>query len=62
MTEANFSIAANLTNSTSFGPDDNYTTYINDLERLVSVSVFISFSFIFLVGLIGNGLVVMGEW
>jgi hypothetical protein len=61
MTEPYLNISTNLTNAT-FLPDDNYTTYINDLERLVSVSVFISFSFIFFVGLIGNGLVVMGEW
>jgi hypothetical protein len=58
MTEPYLNISANLTNATY--SDDNYT-YINDLEHLVSVSVFISFSFIFLVGLIGNGLVVMGE-
>jgi hypothetical protein len=59
MTEPYFNISSsNFTNETF--PLDNYT-YYSDLERVVSVSVFISFSFIFLAGLIGNGLVVMGE-
>lgn len=58
MTEPYFIItnASNLTFSY-----DNYTSYINDVERLVSISVFILFSFIFFAGLVGNGLVVMGK-
>lgn len=58
MTEPYF-IIINATNLTF--PYENYTNYINDVERLVSISVFILFSFIFFAGLIGNGLVVMGE-
>lgn len=49
---------ANETNAT----DSNFTIFINeDLERFVSITVFILFSFIFIAGLIGNGLVVMGK-
>lgn len=43
-------------------PFDNITSYNNDVERFVSISVFILFSFIFVAGLVGNGLVVMGKW
>lgn len=52
------SLYANVTNTT--GP--NFTIYVNDeLERYVSITVFILFSFIFIAGLVGNGLVVMGK-
>lgn len=51
---------SNITNATGFY--ENYTSYINDdFTRVVSISVFVSFSFIFLVGLMGNSLVVIGE-
>lgn len=33
-----------------------------DLERLVSLTVFVLFGFIFVAGLIGNALVVIGEF
>lgn len=33
-----------------------------DLERIVSMTVFVLFGFIFVAGLIGNALVVIGEW
>lgn len=59
MTEPYFNIS-NATTNASFH-FDNYTSYINDVELLVSISVFILFGFIFVAGLVGNGLVVMGE-
>lgn len=58
MTEPYF-ITTNDTNLTFLY--ENYTSSIHDVERLVSISVFILFSFIFLAGLVGNGLVVMGK-
>lgn len=53
----------NISNSTNAPAIyDNYTYNMNDdFTRVVSISVFVSFSFIFLVGLMGNCLVVMGE-
>jgi hypothetical protein len=52
----------NITNATNATGFDNYTSYISEeFTQIVSISVFISFSFIFLVGLLGNSLVVMGE-
>jgi hypothetical protein len=33
-----------------------------NLERIVSMTVFVLFGIIFVVGLIGNALVVIGEW
>lgn len=55
----------NFTNITHPNATDfNYTSYITiseEFTRIVSISVFISFSFIFIVGLLGNSLVVMGE-
>ncbi|CRK97662.1 CLUMA_CG011047, isoform A [Clunio marinus] len=41
--------------------NENFTSYgLDEVEHLVSLSVFILFSFIFFAGLIGNGLVVIG--
>lgn len=63
MTEPYF----NITNVTELPFDlpleafDNGTSWNEELERFVSISVFILFSFIFFAGLIGNGLVVTGE-
>lgn len=53
----------NITNTTNAtGEYDNYTSDISEeFKRVVSISVFISFSIIFIVGLLGNSLVVMGE-
>lgn len=58
MTEPYLNISS-ATNATV--PYDNITSYVNDVERFVSISVFILFSFIFVAGLVGNGLVVMGK-
>lgn len=41
---------------------ENSTIWNEDMERFVSISVFILFSFIFFFGLVGNGLVVIGEF
>lgn len=60
MTEPYFNIS-NATTNASVNQYEDYTSYINDVERLVSISVFFLFSFIFVAGLIGNGLVVMGK-
>jgi hypothetical protein len=49
-----------LNNTLNNTIDDTGESY-DDLKDFVSVSVFILFSFIFVAGLIGNGLVVMGE-
>lgn len=60
MTEAYF----NLTNSTNFTTlfIENETAHSNDdLQHFVSIAVFILFSFFFVAGLIGNGLVVIGK-
>lgn len=46
--------STNATNATDYYMNEEFT-------EIVSISVFISFSFIFLVGLLGNSLVVMGE-
>lgn len=51
----------NLTNNATFNESSNLVYINDDLERFVSISVFILFSFIFFAGLIGNGLVVMGK-
>lgn len=62
MTELNFNLTYfnNVTNVTLL--TENRTTNTNDdLEHFVSISVFILFSFFFLAGLLGNGLVVMGK-
>lgn len=50
--------------STANATDYNNTDYIyinEEFTQIVSISVVISFSFIFVVGLLGNSLVVMGE-
>ena len=62
MTEPYF----NTTNSTNMTDYDclnctDGSSYIEDLERSVSISVFILFGIIFIAGLIGNGLVVLGK-
>lgn len=59
MTEPYLNIS-NVPNFTLVGYD-NTSSWNEDLERCVSISVFILFSFIFFAGLIGNGLVVIGE-
>lgn len=59
MTEPYLNIS-NVTNLTAV-VYDNTTSWNEDLERFVSITVFILFSFIFLAGLIGNGLVVISE-
>ncbi|KAG5680235.1 hypothetical protein PVAND_009758 [Polypedilum vanderplanki] len=64
MTEPYFNISSNGTNITDLCFFfQNCTTedesYIDDLERSISLSVFILFGFIFIAGLIGNGLVVL---
>lgn len=51
----------NATASSLFPQDDGEFEDIEAIKGKVSVSVFISFTFIFLVGLIGNILVVTGE-
>ena len=63
MTEPYFN-ASQLMNETNTNQTyENITAIFNDdLVRVVSISVFISFSFIFLAGLVGNGLVVMGKF
>jgi ABC-type uncharacterized transport system permease subunit len=66
MTEPYFNFSSNGTNSTLECLFQNCTneleeSYIDDLERSISISVFILFGFIFIAGLIGNGLVVLGE-
>lgn len=62
MTEPYFNLTYlnNVTNATLFFGNAT-TNSIEDLEHFVSISVFILFSFIFLAGLVGNGLVVMGK-
>lgn len=40
---------------------DDPPLFDEDLERIVSLTVFILFGFIFVAGLIGNALVVIGE-
>lgn len=62
MTEPYFNLTYlnNVTNATLFF-ENATTNSIDDLEHFVSISVFILFSFIFLAGLVGNGLVVMGK-
>ena len=74
MTEPYYNISNNITNtSTAFYPttrvprcnesncgDDEI--FSEDWERTVSISVFILFGLIFIAGLIGNGLVVLGKF
>lgn len=63
MTERYFNISINFnaTNATSV-LNENFTSYnLDESERFVFISVFVLFSFIFLAGLVGNGLVVIGE-
>lgn len=40
---------------------DDLPLFDEDLERMVSLTVFVLFGFIFVAGLIGNALVVIGE-
>ncbi|CAG9804066.1 unnamed protein product [Chironomus riparius] len=54
----NISNATNLTYLECFNCSDG-SSYIEDLERSISISVFILFGIIFIAGLIGNGLVVL---
>ena len=56
----NISNTTNLTYLECFNCSDG-SSYIEDLERSVSISVFILFGIIFIAGLIGNGLVVLGK-
>jgi ABC-type transport system involved in multi-copper enzyme maturation permease subunit len=56
----NISNITNLTYLECLNCSDG-SSYIEDLERSVSISVFILFGFIFIAGLIGNGLVVLGK-
>lgn len=74
MTEPYYNISNNITNTSSTelfatrgaarcnesncGDDEIFS---EDWERTVSISVFILFGLIFIAGLIGNGLVVLGE-
>lgn len=51
---------SNATNTTV--TYDNLSSYTYDDQRFVSISVFILFGFIFVAGLVGNGLVVIGKW
>lgn len=68
MTEPYYNISNNITNTSSTvyptrciesncGDDEIFS---EDWERTVSISVFILFGLIFIAGLIGNGLVVLG--
>lgn len=60
MTEPYLNISHLMNETNTNQTYDNITAIFNDdLVRVVSISVFISFSFIFLAGLVGNGLVVM---
>lgn len=64
MTEPYLNISSNITNTSFFfvpNSTDDSGSYFEDLERSVSISVFILFGFIFIAGLIGNGLVVLGK-
>lgn len=72
MTEPYYNISNNITNtSTAFYPtrvprcnESNCgedEIFSEDWERTVSISVFILFGLIFIAGLIGNGLVVLGK-
>lgn len=62
MNESNFNLTYlnNVTNATLFFENATNNSS-DDLKHVVSISVFILFSFIFLAGLVGNGLVVMGK-
>lgn len=58
MTEPTF----NSTSNSSYTNGNLTIIYVNDdLERFVSMSVFILFSLIGIAGLVGNGLVTFGE-
>lgn len=64
MTEPYFNNATNITNITAYCtlyPNCTDESYYDEIERSISLSVFILFGFIFIAGLIGNGLVVLGE-
>lgn len=73
MTEPYYNISSNITNTSSplfpmvvgkFNNESNgedEEIFSEDWERTVSISVFILFGLIFIAGLIGNGLVVLGK-
>lgn len=68
MTEPYYMNISNITNTSSksvAGCDGfnctEFEGFTDDWERTVSISVFILFGLIFIAGLIGNGLVVLGE-
>lgn len=72
MTEPYYNISSNITNTSSTlypivagrfneSNGEEEEIFSEDWERTVSISVFILFGLIFIAGLIGNGLVVLGE-